>query len=362
MSKIDRKYHKLVKKIKKKGTVYEDPNRKGIYRHQIPHYIFKHRFKDGFPALTTKKLAWKSVVGELLWILRGDTNIKYLVDNGIPIWNKDAYNYYLSKRHDNSKAYSIEKYIEEVKSRRTLGHLGGVGRNYGAQLRNWRGSSKVNDGPEFNTVDQLANLIHTLKTNPMATKKTVTFWNPAESEETALTPCHWAFEVLTEPLSLQDRFGKSEFNTLLDEYSEEELDLLADEDDYPKYNISIKFHMGSVDTFLGLPFNIAFYGLLSQIIGKMVNMVPSEIIPDLSNVHIYEPHMDKVKEQLSRDTEEHGKCEVEFHPEFEIAVNAFNKGIISLDEFLKELRIDMFTLKGYTSFPRIPAEMLAYSN
>ena len=97
MAKIDKKYHNLLKKILIEGYTYEDSNRKGIKRIEIPSYTFKHHFKDGFPAITTKKLYWRGIVGELIWFLRGDTNIKYLVDNGIHIWDKDAYNYYLKQ-------------------------------------------------------------------------------------------------------------------------------------------------------------------------------------------------------------------------------------------------------------------------
>lgn len=110
-----------------------------------------------------------------------------------------------------------------------------------------------------------------------------------------------------------------------------------------------------------LPFNIASYALLAQIIGKMTNMIPKGIIGDLSNVHVYEPHLDAVKKQLSRHVNEYGECELEAHPEFEIAINGFNQNILTLDEYFKELRIDMFSLKDYKSYPRIPAEMLAYS-
>lgn len=111
-----------------------------------------------------------------------------------------------------------------------------------------------------------------------------------------------------------------------------------------------------------LPFNIASYALLAQIIGEMTNMIPKGIIGDLSNVHIYEPHLDAVKEQLSRDVDKYDKCKLETHPEFEIATNAFNQNVLTLDEYLAELRINMFKLKGYESYPRIPAEMLAYNN
>jgi thymidylate synthase len=262
MAKIDIKYHKLLEVIKNEGFKYEDPNRKGVHRLQIPSYTIKHDFKDGFPALTTKKLAWKSIVVELLWILRGDTNIKYLVDNGIPIWNKDALNYANSGKLGKGDNLTMEQFLKEVKASKNTGDIGDVGRNYSAQLRNWKGQvnpsfkdekgfnsiNTVFDKLNINYVDQLSNLINTLKTNPMATKKTVTFWNPAESEETALTPCHWSFEILVEPYFSEEckHFTWGNCSNYIDEEC-----LCKNDISIPKYQFTLKWHQHSVDTFLG---------------------------------------------------------------------------------------------------------------
>lgn len=347
MSKIDQTYHQLLNTILTDGFKYEDPNRKGINRIQIPSYQIKHDFKDGFPAITTKELYWKGVVGELLWILRGKQNIKYLLDNGINIWNKDALNFH-KKKYPADNNLPINEFIEQVKN----GVSGDIGRGYGAQLRNWnRSKYDMSKGihPDAVSIDQFAELIHTLKTNPMATKKTVTFWNPSEKYDCALTPCHWSFEILVEPIGPLYMAENSDKTKVPYEYSG------------PKYQFTLKWHQHSCDVFLGEPFNIASYALLAQIIGKMTNMIPKGIIGDLSNVHIYEPHLDAVKEQLSRDVNKYGGCELETHPEFEIVTNAFNNKKLTLDEYLSELRIDMFKLKNYKSYPRIPVEMLAYS-
>lgn len=207
MSNIDKKYHKLQKKIIKNGFRYEDPNRKGVYRLQIPSYQIKHDFKDGFPAITTKKLYWKGVVGELIWFLRGDTNTKYLVENDIHIWDKDAGNF--------SKD-------------------GELGRIYGAQWRNWHDNFipeiEAYAG-EHKTVDQISNLIKGLKENPMGTKHIVTAWNPAELDKMALPPCHWSFEILVEPIL----------------WTKKRLRHLTE----PKYQFTLKWHQRSVDSFLG---------------------------------------------------------------------------------------------------------------
>lgn len=357
MSKIDKKYHKLLKKILKKGTKYEDPNRKGVQRIQIPSYTIKHDFKDGFPAITTKKLYWKGVVGELLWFLRGDTNIKYLVDNGINIWNKDAYNYRLrfDTEHAPSLIIDYDTFIDEIKvnSEEDVKDFptGLLGRIYGAQWRHFRGVTFNEDCEEYLQlkVDQISNLIKGLKENPMGTRHIVTAWNPAELDDMALPPCHWSFEILVEPLTADERtehylkFGEKEIGFY--------------NNDIPKYQFTLKWHQRSVDTFLGLPFNIASYALLAQIIGKLTNMKPKGIIGDLSNVHIYEPHLDAVKEQLSRDVDRHKECVLVCNSN--IKYN-YDKGK-SLTNTINDLDILDFELFKYKSYPRIPAEMLAYN-
>src|SRR5690606_27802090 len=188
MAIIDKNYHKLLNTILKNGFKYEDPNRKGINRIQIPNYQFKHDFKDGFPAITTKKLYWKGVVGELLWFLRGDTNIKYLVDNNINIWNKDAYNYYLYKCKDGTQPISNSDFIKDIKendtSRSILYRLGDLGRVYGAQWRKWKSLESENipgtmlKARKIVFIDQISNLIKNLKEQPLATDHIVMAWNP----------------------------------------------------------------------------------------------------------------------------------------------------------------------------------------
>src|SRR5690606_6444790 len=257
---IDKNYHKLLNTILKNGFKYEDPNRKGINRIQIPNYQFKHDFKDGFPAITTKKLYWKGVVGELLWFSKGDTNIKYLVDNGINIWNKDAYNYYKKTRNDNNVTY--ETFINWIKGLHKEGEvtIGGgnkfdLGRVYGAQWRNWYSFKARNyNGNNLNNhyVDQISNLIKGLKENPMGTKHIVTAWNPAELDDMALPPCHWSFEVLVEPLSMQE---EANLNPVLNDFlkhniSGEEWERNANASEIPRYKFTLKWHQRSVDSFL----------------------------------------------------------------------------------------------------------------
>ena len=271
MAKIDKTYHQLLRKIMADGFKYEDPNRKGINRIQIPSYQFKHDFKDGFPAVTTKKLYWKGIVGELLWFLRGDTNIKYLIDNNINIWNKDAYNEYLKqfnkKYYDYSKnKHSLDDFISLIGKKSPQQSLapykfGDLGRVYGAQWRKWSTEPSVlmstkkkfgslehtYDGLQYNYMDQISNLIKGLKDNPMGTRHIVTAWNPAELDDMALPPCHWSFEILVEPISLQDRTSMTKTRYISSPPTEKELD----KDNTPKYKFTLKWHQRSVDSFLG---------------------------------------------------------------------------------------------------------------
>lgn len=352
MALIDKKYHDLLLDILQHGFKYEDPNRKDTIRTQIQSYTLVHKFENGFPAITTKKLAWKSVVGELLWFLRGDTNIKCLTDNNINIWNKDAYNYYLSKRWDNTKAMSFEKFILEIKTRKRDNGLGNVGRIYGAQWRDWTGTTGNNK-----KIDQFKNLIENLIKTPMGTKHIVTAWNPAELDDMALPPCHWSFEILVRPLSPIEIVDIAKKEGKWVDIIPENKTLHEVQKNFKNYAFTLKWHQRSVDTFLGLPFNIASYALLAHIIGKMTNMIPEGIIGDLSNVHIYDNHIDAVKKQLNRDVNKYNNCELLIDPKSEIDFK-FKKNI---DLALENIDIWQFQLKNYNSYPSIKAEMLPYN-
>lgn len=357
MAIVDSKYHRLLSTVLEKGFQYEDPNREGVIRKQIPHYLFEHDFVDGFPLLTTKKMHFRSIVGELLWFLRGEENIKYLVDQDINIWNKDAYDYYVRHaKKEGTEPISMSDFIKEVRQSRlnrpffydSSYYYGDVGRNYGVQWRTWSGSSKkVYDTPALigEVTDQIHDLIDNMRKNPMGTRHLVNAWNPGELDETALPPCHHGFIVLPEPLPDLERFKQK-----------------VDYDDgyyasAPKYGFRLKWYQRSTDVFLGLPFNISSYATLAHILGKLTNMVPLGIIGDLSNVHIYESHMDAVKEQLGRDCKRHDPCFLRFDNP------SYKKEIIwkemDIDGFLDDLWVEHFELLGYTSYPAIKAEMLS---
>ena len=352
MAVVDKNYHNLLEKIIQEGYTYEDPNRKGVNRIEIPSYTFRHEFKDGFPAITTKKLNYKSVVTELIWFLRGDTNIKYLVDNGVNIWNKDAYNYYLKSRTKEkyNDCYcghttdcecgtaSIDNFIDGIKNGSGLGDLGPV---YGKQWRNRNG------------VDQFKDLIENLKNKPLEARHYVDAWNPEEKHLHALPPCHYGFQVVVKPLPIHKRKEKaSEILGSLPKLSTgKEYEKFLDENDITKYGFELHWNQMSCDTFLGLPFNIASYATLALILEKITGYKALAIQGDLKKVHLYDNSLDAVKEQLNRDVNQYDKCELKMDTLTEVQ---FQSGI----KYINEIEPGSFKLVNYESYPHIKVEML----
>jgi thymidylate synthase len=295
MNKLDKQYTDLLQDILDNGVTKQDRTGTGtisVFGRQI-----RHDMKDGFPLLTTKKMPWKVIVTELLWFLRGDTNIKYLVDNDCNIWNGDAFSNYL-KTYKGNYEMGMEEFVEAIKTNdefaKRYGELGPI---YGKQWRDW-------DWYEFDDtvrkVDQIQNLINDLKTNPDSRRLMVNAWNVGELDQMVLPPCHYGFQVYTRELSIEERLEIFIKSQNLKEY-EGEVQEIIDMNNIPKRAISLMWNQRSVDTFLGLPFNIASYGLLLEIIAKEVNMVPDELIGNLGDVHLYSNHIDAAKEQIGRE-------------------------------------------------------------
>jgi thymidylate synthase len=281
---------------------------------------------EGFPLLTTKKMPFKTIVTELLWFLKGNTNIKYLVDNGCHIWDGDCFSNYqkitareieLNVAMETHPHYGLtkEEFINKIKTddefARQWGELGPI---YGKQWRRW---NKVNfdnmivDYSGDNTgytlhepIDQIQNLINDLKTNPDSRRLMVNAWNVGELDQMVLPPCHYGFQVYTRELSLDERITTFEPFVTLNTHEE------CDNIGLPKRAISLMWNQRSVDTFLGLPFNIASYGLLLEIIAKAVNMVPDELIGNLGDVHLYSNHVEQAKEQIGREFDELERMEL----------------------------------------------------
>jgi thymidylate synthase len=358
MNNIDKQYQDLLKDILENGIKKEDRTGTGtisIFGRQI-----RHKMSEGFPLLTTKKMAFKSMVTELLWFLQGDTNIKYLVDNGCNIWNGDAYKGYEKECVAHGvDPMSMEQFIQGIKNYKddrdpiekltnpathfipdlTGYQLGDLGPVYGKQWRKWQGwmHYKNDDGSKGHGslwYDQILRLIADLERNPDSRRLMVNAWNVGELDQMVLPPCHYGFQVYTRELSSGERmdywFKNNKPNRdvcdSVDESSEGEQHKYFDDVNVPKRAISLMWNQRSVDTFLGLPFNIASYGLLLLMLAKRVNMVPDELIGNLGDTHLYSNHLEQAKEQISREGFELPQVELDFeYTYFDGYITEFNK-------------------------------------
>jgi thymidylate synthase len=327
MNKLDKQYQELLQTILDYGV--EKKDRTGTGTKSIFGYTIRHNMQDGFPVLTTKKMAWKTMVTELLWFLRGDTNIKFLVDNGCHIWDGDAFkNFMDTSEGDPDLIWNQEQFIEMIKTddefAKKWGELGPV---YGKQWRKWENffydcPDPDGDGFRHSEVDQIQNLINDLKTNPDSRRLMVNAWNVGELDQMVLPPCHYGFQVYTRPTTREEKIVNP-----------------------GKYRaISLMWNQRSVDTFLGLPFNIASYGLLLTILAKEVNMVPDQLIGNLGDTHLYLNHIEQAKEQIGREP-------------FELpTLNQFptyEGSRPSIESYV----VGDFTLKDYQSHPSIKAPL-----
>jgi thymidylate synthase len=344
MNKLDKQYQDLLQSILDYGV--EKKDRTGTGTKSIFGYTIRHNMQDGFPVLTTKKMAWKTMVTELLWFLRGDTNIKFLVENGCHIWDGDAFKNFMNMSEgDPDLIWSQEQFINKIKTddefARQWGELGPI---YGAQWRNWLTYKPLNNTGSFyqsGNIDQIQNLINDLKTNPDSRRLMVNAWNVGELDQMVLPPCHYGFQVYTRELSLEERRKLANHDSVfISPITVESWDRA----NIPTRAISLMWNQRSVDTFLGLPFNIASYGLLLTILAKEVNMVPDQLIGNLGDTHLYLNHIEQAKEQIGREP-------------FELpTLNQFptyEGSRPSIESYV----VGDFTLKDYQSHPSIKAPL-----
>jgi thymidylate synthase len=347
MNNLDKQYQDLLQSILDYGV--EKKDRTGTGTKSIFGYTIRHNMRDGFPLLTTKKMAWKTMVTELLWFLRGDTNIKFLVDNNCHIWDGDAFkNFMNTSEGDPDLIWNQEQFINMIKTddefAKQWGELGPV---YGKQWRNWQDDFGPNRLPLFppnNKIDQIANLINDLKTNPDSRRLMVNAWNVGELDQMVLPPCHYGFQVYTRELSLNER--KDLVPPIPNLFTHEDCDVI----NLPKRAISLMWNQRSVDTFLGLPFNIASYGLLLEIIAKAVNMVPDQLIGNLGDTHLYLNHIEQAKEQISREP-------LELPSVIHLKTNDFYESLSNDLTQFTHLDSNDFVLHGYQSRPSIKAPL-----
>ena len=351
---IEHDYLRLLKDILDNGKEKEDRTGTGtisVFGRQI-----RHKMNQGFPLLTTKKMYWKGIVTELLWFLRGDTNIKYLVDNDCHIWDGDAYKAYQSgfkEKHYLKPTSTKEEFIERIKTdvefAKQWGELGPI---YGKQWRGWGKDGKLrmkdSEGNSFwgeiKQIDQIQNLIEQLKTNPDSRRLMVNAWNVGELDQMTLPPCHYGFQVYTRELSEDERykiFEEKGYEFRMNQWSREEQ---YDKAGIPTRTISLMWNQRSVDTFLGLPFNIASYGLLLEIIAKEVNMVPDELIGNLGDCHLYKNHIEQAKEQMTKE------------PKL-LPTLKYTKSLNDINEVFKNLEVNQFEIENYQSHSTIKAPL-----
>jgi thymidylate synthase len=291
MNNIEHDYLKLLHDILNNGVKKQDRTGTGtisVFGRQI-----RHDMSLGFPLLTTKKMPFKTIVTELLWFLRGDTNIKFLVDNNCHIWDGDAYKNYLNEHLPEIGTLTLEEFITLIKQNEkpAFHELGELGPIYGKQWRSWEGLNS--------NTDQISNLINDLKTNPDSRRLMVNAWNVGELNQMVLPPCHYGFQVYTRELTWEEQVQWVLKNTdveLENVYIVEEIAKPST----PTRAISLMWNQRSVDTPLGLPFNIASYAMLLMMIADEVNMVPEELVGNLGDCHIYLDQQDGVREQLNR--------------------------------------------------------------
>ena len=294
-----KQYLDLLRRICDEGVVRGDRTGTGtrsVFGHQM-----RFDLGEGFPLLTTKKVFLKGVIHELLWFLRGDTNIRYLVENGVHIWDNDAYRYYneLCVRHgvlpvDRETFLSAAGGESPVEGYR----FGDLNHVYGWQ---WRSCGR----PDGSAIDQIARAVDTIRRNPESRRIIVSAWNVAEVDDMALPPCHVLFQFY-----------------------------VADG------RLSCQLYQRSADTFLGVPFNIASYALLTLMMAQVCDLRPGDFVHTLGDTHLYLNHMEQVAEQLSRTPRK-------------LPSMRLNPAVRSIFDF----HYEDFTLEGYDPWPAIKAPM-----
>lgn len=362
-----KEYLDLLELVINKGK--SKKNRTGIETIGVFGAQTRFDLSKGFPLLTTKKMFTKAIIHELLWFIKGDTNIKYLVDNNVNIWNKDAYRRYTECNKINGSfegdkwmrdnkdgtlsMYTLEQFVENIKTDKEFatrwgelgeGTYGGMWRNFPSHI-----VDKNTGDISYCAMDQLHKIVSTLNKNPDDRRIIVSAWHPYWVDHCVLPPCHVLFHFNTEELTLQERWD------LLDKYnwdtetrshkmlfirSDDNLEAQMDLIGVPKRRLNCLLYQRSCDLFLGVPFNIASYALLTSMVAQVVNMVPGEFIHTYGDLHIYKNHEEQVKEQLTREP-------------LPLPTLQLNPAIKSLFDF----KYQDIEVKDYESHPAIKGEL-----
>lgn len=384
-----KQYIELLNNIKSRGT-HKPAAREGMPgTTSLFGYQFRHNLADGFPLITTKKINFKHIVAELLWFLQGDTNVKYLVDNGCSIWNEDAYNYYVkiasqntgieanSIYHNNGdqslRMFTFEEFCKIIKESDDLESLptwpgrytlGDCGMQYGKLWRNWEGKPYCVNFEHLidcERVDQLKELIEGLKKNPMSRRHIVTAWNPATLDDMALNACHAMVQFNCRPLTHNQRvdFALKNHNSFkADKHKTSETvniaAVLLDDKNIPSHYLDCQMYQRSADVFLGVPYNIASYALLTEILAKVCNMISGEFIHTFGDVHIYDNHKEQVESQLTRQEKPLPTLRL---PGILRQINFTHEETSDILNLLVALDCDSFHVENYDPHPTIKAKL-----
>lgn len=367
-----KQYIDLLKTIKEKGV------EKGEARENMPTtislfgYQFRHDLQEGFPLLTTKKLNFKNIVVELLWFLRGDTNIKFLIDNGCNIWNEDAYNYYikLCRRDGIEEALSFSNFLKHLKGEENefVGFLtlpkdytlGDCGKQYGALWRSWQSvewDSEMNLGVVQGVpyvIDQVKELIDGLIVNPMSRRHIITAWNPSTLDQMALNACHALVQFNCRPIPWEVKLEMAKRHPNVEMENLAITEAAAGNPNFgpiPQYYLDCQMYQRSADVFLGVPYNIASYALLTHILAEITGMVVGDFIHTFGDVHIYSNHLEQVDLQISRDPKP--------LPTLHINSEFWNPegALTHIVNILDGISISDFEIEGYEAHPIIKGKL-----
>lgn len=308
MSQIDKTYLQGLSSIMGEGYLYEDPNRKGVYRKEIPKFELRHELSEGFPIINLKQSYFKGAVAELLFFLSGSTDIRDLWRRGVRFWDKDWARF---KDFDEYRAKVVKD--EWVNDGYASGGVNdfSMGKIYPYQYRSFNGR-----------IDQIKKAVDTLRYNPMSTSNIVNAWNPDDLDEMALPPCHYGFQIIGIPLGMG------------------------------KYGFEIHWQQRSTDYFLGTPVNVQYYALMAHLFGELTGHKPLAIQGDLKNVHLYDNQWEQSNILLGRDPEKFDNTTLIIN----LKLSNINK--LPLDEYLKHIEVQDFGLFDYESYDKLSAEML----
>jgi thymidylate synthase len=367
---IEQQYLILLRDVIENGTHKGD--RTGTGTHSLFGRQLRHKMSDGFPMLTTKHVSLRNVATELIWFLRGRTDLRWLLVRNCHIWVGDAYKKYCAyagsleepdydvhvddPRESRIRLMTRQEFIDEIlRNDWFSSRFGDLGPVYGKQWRSWQVELEHSDGVsyyKYPPIDQIQNLIRDLKENPDSRRMMVTAWNPADLSEMILPPCHYGFQVYTRELTFSEKrnllFSNHPLDSMPEGSGSKPMLSLCDEYEIPTRAISLMWTQRSVDIPLGLPYNIASYALLLELIAREVGMVPDELICSLGDCHVYQDQVEHALTQITREPYKAPTISIEERYEY-----SGSKRELSFSEKIDQLEPDWFTTINYEHHTRI---------